>query len=105
MVARFGGDEFVVIQTGINGHDEVETLARRMLESVAKTVSYKSMTTNISISIGISMFPSDAIEARALTHCADIAMYKAKHNGGASYCFFTPCDPPCSENRLCLDSN
>jgi diguanylate cyclase (GGDEF)-like protein len=103
MVARFGGDEFVVIQTEINGRDEVEALASRILESVAKTVSYESMTKNISISIGISMFPNDAIEARALMHCADMAMYKAKRNGGASYCFFTPCYPPCSENRLCLD--
>ena len=60
---------------------------------------------SVKISIGISLFPEDAIDANSLLHCADKAMYQVKRNGGGAYCFFTPCNPPCTENRLCLDKN
>lgn len=105
MVGRFGGDEFVVLQTGIKEYNDVEALARRIQISVNETIGYEAMRMNVKISIGISLFPKDAIDAAGLLHCADKAMYQVKQAGGGSIRFFTPCDIPCTENRLCLARN
>ncbi len=105
MVGRFGGDEFVVLQTGIKGQDDVEALARRIQASVNETITYESVTLSVKVSIGISLFPKDAMDASSLLHCADKAMYQIKQAGGGAFYFFTSCNPPCTENRLCLDEN
>ncbi len=104
-IGRFGGDEFVVLQTGIKGYTDIDALAKRIQTAVNETITHEAMQVSVKISIGISLFPEDAIDANSLLHCADKAMYQVKRNGGGAYCFFTPCNPPCTENRLCLDKN
>lgn len=87
-IGRLGGDEFVVLQTNIRTQDDIIALAERIQAAVGEPIHYKEIALSIKISIGISLFPKDAPEADGLLHCADTAMYQAKHTGGGSYCFF-----------------
>lgn len=104
-IGRFGGDEFVVLQTGIKGPDDIVALAMRMQTAVNETITHEATQMRVKISIGVSLFPEDALDANSLLHCADKAMYQIKRNGGGAYSFFVPCNPPCTENRLCLDAD
>lgn len=101
-IGRLGGDEFVVLQTGVQAMADVEALARRILAATNETIFYQSLPLTVKTSIGIGLFPQDAPDVGSLLHCADKAMYRVKQAGGGSFCFFTPCEPPCTENRLCL---
>ncbi len=87
-IGRFGGDEFVVLQTNIKTKDDIIALAERLQEAVSKPITYNDIELSIKISIGISLFPKDAAEEDGLLQCADKAMYQAKHNGGGAYNFF-----------------
>lgn len=90
-VGRFGGDEFVVLQTDIKSCDDAIALAKRIQDAVNEEFIYKSIKFNVKISIGISLFPDDSKDANGLLVCADKAMYYVKHNGGGDVTFFETC--------------
>lgn len=79
---RLGGDEFVVLQTDVKQQSDVIRLAQRIQEASARTVAYNETVLQVSISIGICLFPDDAEDTDTLLLCADKAMYTAKKNGG-----------------------
>lgn len=87
-IGRFGGDEFVVLQTDIKDQNDITALAERILSAVNKKVPYKGTDIRIKTSIGICLFPEDAADANGLLHCADNAMYRIKRKGGGGYVFF-----------------
>ena len=86
--ARFGGDEFAVLQTAIKTPRDCELLARRILSSVQQPFDLDGSKVNAGISIGIAFFPQDGIEFDDLTRHADIALYRAKSEGRNRYTFF-----------------
>lgn len=102
-IGRFGGDEFVVMQTEVKDCSSIVSLAERIHAAAGETVVYRDINLNVKISIGISLYPEDADGPDSLLHCADKAMYQAKQKGGGGYSFFTCCTPPCRSDRLCLD--
>lgn len=93
-VGRLGGDEFVVLQTGVKGVDGVRQLAARIHAAAAEPVIYNEIPLQVSISIGISLFPADAGDTDSLLLCADQAMYATKKRGGDNYSFFIRDMPP-----------
>lgn len=90
LVARFGGDEFMVLLPQISSRAEVEEVASKLLSEVEAPVSVESWPLSVTPSVGIALFPEDGTTADALIKNADTAMYQAKARGRASYCFFTP---------------
>jgi diguanylate cyclase (GGDEF)-like protein/PAS domain S-box-containing protein len=88
LVARVGGDEFVLILTDVNSQDEVETLCRRLIESVEQPITIDEQEVFISASVGIAMAPHDACEATELLRYADIALYEAKAGGRNTWRFY-----------------
>lgn len=87
-VARFGGDEFVAVLTGISGVDECEAIARRLLDSVNTPILLDDLKFDLSASIGISLFPDgDPGDADLLLRHADQAMYLAKAGGRNQFVF------------------
>jgi len=86
-LARLGGDEFVVfVET-----DQVNTLAK-VAERLQQSLSIAPIIINgyafsVFMSAGIALFPQDAKNSEELLKCGDIAMYRAKQNGGG-YCFY-----------------
>ncbi|MDD5248149.1 MAG: PAS domain S-box protein [Rhodocyclaceae bacterium] len=90
-VARLGGDEFTVVLQGVENREAVERVAREVVEALAAPYVIDMETANVSASIGIAMFPSDAEDMETLTRVADQAMYHAKAKGRNGFSFFADC--------------
>ena len=88
-VARLGGDEFLVLLEDIESIEMIETMAQRVCQALTHELSKNDFTQIISASIGISIYPEDAATAQQLMKNADLAMYRAKNVGKASYQFYS----------------
>jgi diguanylate cyclase (GGDEF)-like protein/PAS domain S-box-containing protein len=88
-VARLGGDEFVVLLEGYKNEDNISHVARKMLTVVSEPMQLGTHTVGVSPSIGIAIYPDDAINATELLKHADVAMYHAKEAGRNNFQFFT----------------
>ncbi|RBP28331.1 PAS domain S-box-containing protein/diguanylate cyclase (GGDEF)-like protein [Marinobacter pelagius] len=89
-LARFGGDEFVLILPALAATHEAEEVAERILETVTKPHRIRSHELHISASIGISFISKDQEHPEKLLQQADMAMYKAKQQGRDTYEIYTP---------------
>jgi diguanylate cyclase (GGDEF)-like protein len=89
-VARYGGDEFVVLAGELDRAGDVENIAEKIADMVSLPISVDGVTENIGCSIGISIFPDHAEDAEGLIERADRAMYAAKAAQGTRYVFFSP---------------
>ncbi|CAI8792524.1 diguanylate cyclase [Methylococcus capsulatus] len=89
-VARLGGDEFTVIVPDFEGMDEVERLARAIIDSLSEPFRLGDQLAHVSASIGITVFPDDAADTDGLLRNADQAMYAAKRAGRNGYQAFNP---------------
>ena len=89
-VARLGGDEFAIVQTGITRPQDAAVLARRIVEVLGKPFEIERHQVNIGTSIGISIAPTDGTSTGKLLKNADMALYKAKADGRATWRFFEP---------------
>jgi diguanylate cyclase (GGDEF)-like protein/PAS domain S-box-containing protein len=87
-VARLGGDEFAILQTRVGGTQEAADLAARINEAVAGPQIFGGERLACSASIGITLHPSDGSDADQLLKNADLAMYRAKSDGGNVYRFY-----------------
>ena len=89
-IGRFGGDEFVIVTTGLPTVRDLEILAGRLTESLQRpTVLTDSSAQVVSGSIGIAWVGGDdRASAGELLRDADVAMYRAKQDGGARYAMF-----------------
>ena len=87
-LARFGGDEFVLLLTEIEGPDSIAAAAQRCLDILAAPFELESHDIDITASIGISVFPDDGDSLEALVKNADTAMYQAKESGRNQFRFF-----------------
>jgi diguanylate cyclase (GGDEF)-like protein len=81
MVARVGGDEFIIILPNIKEHDEAVKVASNLIETISKPINLKDNEIKIGASIGISIYPEHATGIDALIKLADEMMYKSKANG------------------------
>ncbi len=88
MITRFGGDEFVVLQTITARRQDAEWLAQRLARTLKEPFEIDGHRIDIGASIGIAMAPHDGIDADQLLKKADMALYAAKNGGGGSHRFF-----------------
>jgi hypothetical protein len=84
-VARLGGDEFTVIVSDITDTAGAETVARKIIETIATPFEIKAQETRIGASIGVSVFPEHGKDTDTLLKKADDAMYLAKQQGKNDY--------------------
>jgi diguanylate cyclase (GGDEF)-like protein len=89
-VARFGGDEFVVLQVGMAQPSGARFLADRLTEALSKPYEFRGSELSCGASIGIATSPPDAEDFESLIACADAALYKSKAGGRNSISFFEP---------------
>ncbi|MFO1185088.1 MAG: EAL domain-containing protein [Bauldia sp.] len=89
IVARFGGDEFVVLQSPVTGPDDAAALARRIVEIVSETFDIDGHQVVIGASVGIAMGPGEG-GADLMLKNADMALYRTKADGRGTWRFFEP---------------
>jgi len=88
-LARLGGDEFGVLAENCHEVGQAGKLAQGIIERMREPFLFDGHQLFISVSAGISLFPSDALCAEQLLRNADSALYKAKGNGRACYALYT----------------
>jgi diguanylate cyclase (GGDEF)-like protein len=88
VVARIGGDEFVVILSGKNIKHISSDISSKIIRSFQNPIQTSSYKLNITVSIGISLFPDDTDEYKNLFKYADTAMYEAKDKGRNNFQFY-----------------
>jgi diguanylate cyclase (GGDEF)-like protein len=89
VLARFGGDEFLLILPSAN-HAVVTTIGQRMIDAMSKPFQIDNKTVYVTASIGIAMAPHDGATPADLLRHADTALYKAKNAGRNTLMFFNP---------------
>lgn len=88
-VGYLGGDEFCIILPEIGRSEDAAIVARKVLDSFAGPHLIDGNELFVSASVGITLFPNDAVDSAALIHNAHTAMYRAKNQGRNTYQFFT----------------
>ncbi|SDM89561.1 PAS domain S-box-containing protein/diguanylate cyclase (GGDEF) domain-containing protein [Geoalkalibacter ferrihydriticus] len=88
-VARLGGDEFVVLLTEVADSEVVGRVAGKILNRLALPHQLAGHEIHLSASFGVSLYPRDSTDAATLIRNADIAMYRAKREGGSNITFYT----------------
>jgi diguanylate cyclase (GGDEF)-like protein/PAS domain S-box-containing protein len=87
-VARFGGDEFVVVLYGFASDAELLRSVQRFIDTLRVPVRIKGVEVHATASIGVAIYPMDGKDASTLLRSADTAMYAAKELGRNTYQFF-----------------
>jgi len=88
MITRFGGDEFIVLQTKTERPQDAKWLARRLVQKLSDPFEIDGHRIDIGASVGIAMAPIDGANADELLKKADMALYAAKTGGGGDHRFF-----------------
>ncbi|MDO9197864.1 MAG: EAL domain-containing protein [Rhodoferax sp.] len=89
IVARLGGDDFVVVLSDLGSPQDVPLLAGKILERIARPLSLEGREISLAASIGLSLYPQDGADFDTLLRNADAAMYRAKDAGRGTFCYYT----------------
>ena len=89
-IARMGGDEFAILQSGLAQPADATSLAQRVIEVVSEPYDIDGHQVVIGTSIGIAMGPTDGATPDELIRNADLALYRAKGEGRGTFSFFEP---------------
>ncbi|MGC1269564.1 MAG: EAL domain-containing protein [Croceibacterium sp.] len=86
-IARFGGDEFIVVAQ-VHDRSECEKLARALNYDLGRTTRIDGHRIDTASSMGVALLPDDGADTDTLLKCADLALYHAKVGGRNQICFF-----------------
>ncbi|KAB0679820.1 GGDEF and EAL domain-containing protein [Aureimonas leprariae] len=87
MIARVGGDEFVIAAPNLS-EDEIDALCRRLLDACAAAVHHENGDLKVGASVGVAVAPQDGTTPDDLLRAADTALARSKQNGRGTYSFF-----------------
>ena len=108
-LARFGGDEFVVLLQGLDGEEDIRGRAGRvadaLVQELSRPISVHGRQVFLGISIGIALFPDDAADVPALMKNGDIAMYQAKVAGKNCHRFYSRVMDQAVERRVRMEQD
>ncbi len=115
LLARQGGDEFIILMTGLSDNRELHkiankenqlinpaNLAQRIIDVMVPPFTIKSQPAYVGVSIGISVCPHDSKDSNTVLHFADAAMYRAKEVGRGGYQFYSQTLTDKQQHRLSL---
>lgn len=103
-IARFGGDEFVLILEGPDSSNRHERVLQQMLATLCEPMRDLVQELTMTCSIGYSRYPQDGADVDALLNAADAAMYQAKQLGRSNIQRYTPDMRAAARQRLTLES-
>jgi diguanylate cyclase (GGDEF)-like protein/PAS domain S-box-containing protein len=87
-VARFGGDEFVVLTESCESRAGLEQVAEKLIKAVSQPLQVDEQEIEVQTSVGVAVAPADATDSQTLIKAADQAMYRAKAHKGSHCCFY-----------------
>ena len=90
IVARLGGDEFAILLGDLPADENLAALADRLQGCFDRTIMIEGQQADASASMGIAVAPDDGLDGTTLMKNADLALYRAKRDGKATYHFFEP---------------
>ncbi|MCF2859658.1 EAL domain-containing protein [Pseudoalteromonas sp. SMS1] len=102
-VARLGGDEFIVLLGDIADQHHISAIATKLVHLFRSPFEIDDRSFTISLSLGLAVFPSDAMTPNELLRKADSAMYSAKQLGRNTFSFFTESMSQDLNRRLMLE--
>ncbi|HEY6456163.1 MAG TPA: EAL domain-containing protein [Steroidobacteraceae bacterium] len=105
VVARFGGDEFIVLLDPVPDQAAAAAVAANILAAMLKPVRIMSYECRVTASIGIARYPEDATDAATLMKQADMGMYLAKDEGKNNFQFYSGVVAPMSVERIVLETH
>lgn len=89
MVARFDGDEFLLLITDVDKVDPIALIAQKILNAIMQTIMIQGTEVYVTASIGISLYPHDGQTVASLFKNADLAMTRAREQGRNAYQFYS----------------
>lgn len=103
-LARLGGDEFTIVLEGCDNPFDAELVCRKVTAIFEEPVEIQGQEIFVTMSIGVTFYPTDATEMSSLLRNADTAMYRAKEDGRNNYHLFTTDLNVQSIERLSIES-
>jgi diguanylate cyclase (GGDEF)-like protein/PAS domain S-box-containing protein len=103
-VARYGGDEFVLILSDNDVLSQALVALERVKQAIAQPLTISGQELRIDCSIGVSVYPEDGADLQTLLRHADIAMHHAKQQGKGQFQFYTDVLNTAAHQRLALES-
>lgn len=104
-VARFGGDEFVILLPEVRHPRDAVQVAKKLIDSLRPSFSITNHEVHINASIGISIFPQDGQDVPTLLKNADVALYQAKDAGKDMYKLYTRTMNVRASERMSLENS
>lgn len=103
-LARFGGDEFVLVAQDIQSEENAALLAGRILDALRSPFHIEGRDLHVTGSVGVAMYPDDGQDQDSLIRLADIALYAAKGQGKDTYALYRPRMKTEGMERLLLEN-
>jgi diguanylate cyclase (GGDEF)-like protein/PAS domain S-box-containing protein len=104
VVARFGGDEFVLLIEDCKDRQAAAVVARNLLTAVLQPIEIAGQECRVTASIGIVLCPDDSRDANALLKLADLAMYQAKEEGKNGFQYYSASMGALSTERVQIET-
>lgn len=89
-VSRLGGDEFVLVMEGFKNLRSIESMARKIVDTLDCPMEIDDHWLHVTVSVGVAVAPSDGDDVETLMRHADMAMYHAKEQGRNNAQFYAP---------------
>ncbi len=103
IAARFGGDEFVILQANVSQPSDASALARRVIDSLGAPYDIEGHRILVGASVGVAMAPDHGETAEELLRNSDLALYRAKADGKGRHRFFAPSMNTIMQSRRLLE--
>jgi diguanylate cyclase (GGDEF)-like protein/PAS domain S-box-containing protein len=104
-IARMGGDEFTLLLPDLDQPEDAAKVAHKLLATLKRPLVLEGQELTITASVGISVFPHDGRDAQALLKNADVAMYRAKEQGGDGCQLYAEAMNAAAFERLVLENH
>ncbi|MEP2234282.1 MAG: EAL domain-containing protein [Alteripontixanthobacter sp.] len=103
MCGRLGGDEFAVVIRDVSEKERIERVSRRIIERLSQPYEVDNHTLYVGASVGSAIGPRDGATVEELMRNADLALYRAKDEGGGGHCAYEPTLHQLAEERRQLE--
>ncbi|MFN4326491.1 MAG: EAL domain-containing protein [Azonexus sp.] len=104
-LARQGGDEFTALLPNLTSHEDIGIIAEKILSELRRPFLVADTEFLATASIGLAVYPDDAVNAQDLIRCADVAMYQVKAHGKNGYIAFQPYMHQAHRDRLSIEND